>query len=419
MKPMKIVLLTVAAVLAGACSLQESPEFFVNRSNFYRNKSECIAGLNSCYIPLKTIYNFNFGVMTEGVTDLLYHNSPTVYDSRLEISPALPGYGATVWTQCYKAVMYCNAAIEGIRHATVSEDDRSKLLAEGVILRAMYYYLLTSVFGDVPFYTIDVNTEELLNQTARLPRMSAVETRNYLIEELMEVVPDLDQVRSSEIADNRMGAAVGWMLAAKMAMWNKQWDTALEALGELEKIYGTLDQYPLSDIPFRMKNTPESILEIQHSYTSGGLIYTSNYACICMPNQTTAAQPDHRRVGVGHFRRREDRGAGRRCQRMARHAAQSGVQRRLADPHGRRPPRGDEPRVGVRRAGVQERRHTSLAGSEVLVPGHARQLRLEQLQGVPLRRRRADDGRVHPIPDTQVVYSGYALDNKEYEKYGL
>ena len=25
----------------------------------------------------------------------------------------------------------------------------------------------------------------------------------------------------------------------------------------------------------------------------------------------------------------------------------------------------------------------------------------------------------YPIPDTQVVYSGYALDNKEYEKYGL
>lgn len=268
MKSIKLVLLTVTAALTGACSLQETPEFFVNRSNFYRNKSECIAGLNSCYIPLKTIYNFNFGVMTEGVTDLLFHNSPTVYDSRLEISPALPGYGATVWTQGYKAVMYCNAAIEGIKKATVSEEDRRKLLAEGVILRAMYYYLLTSVFGDVPFYTIDVSTEELLNQTARLPRMPAAETRDYLIGELMTMVPDLDQVRSSEVADNRMGAAVGWMLAAKMAMWNKQWDTALEALAELEKIYGTLDQYPLSDIPFRMKNTPESILEIQQDRKS-------------------------------------------------------------------------------------------------------------------------------------------------------
>ena len=47
MKSIKLVLLTVTAALTGACSLQETPEFFVNRSNFYRNKSECIAGLNS------------------------------------------------------------------------------------------------------------------------------------------------------------------------------------------------------------------------------------------------------------------------------------------------------------------------------------------------------------------------------------
>ena len=68
---------------------------------------------------------------------------------------------------------------------------------------------------------IDVNTEELLNQMARLPRMSAVETRNYLIEELMEVVPDLDQVR---LRDRRQphGLRPSVMLAAKMAMWNKQ-----------------------------------------------------------------------------------------------------------------------------------------------------------------------------------------------------
>ncbi|MGN1046217.1 MAG: RagB/SusD family nutrient uptake outer membrane protein, partial [Candidatus Cryptobacteroides sp.] len=31
------------------------------------------------------------------------------------------------------------------------------------------------------------------------------------------------------------------------------------------------------------KNTPESIFEIQHTYTAGGLDYTSNVACMCMP----------------------------------------------------------------------------------------------------------------------------------------
>lgn len=69
--------------------------------------------------------------------------------------------------------------------------------------------------------------------------MSAVETREYLIKELSAIVPLMDQVRSSEVASNRTGAATGWMLIAKMAMWNKKWDTAIDAISKLEEIYGT------------------------------------------------------------------------------------------------------------------------------------------------------------------------------------
>lgn len=77
---------------------------------------------------------------------------------------------------------------------------------------------------------------------------------------------------------------MGHMLIAKLAMWNKDYDKALEAIAVLEQIYGDdLSVYPVSDIPFRMKNTPESIFEVQHTYTAGGLIYTSNVASICMP----------------------------------------------------------------------------------------------------------------------------------------
>lgn len=93
----------------------------------------------------------------------------------------------------------------------------------------------------------------------------------------------MDQVRSSEVADNRMGAAMGWMMIAKLAQWNHRWDDALEALGELEKIYGDLQQYPLEDIMFRNKNTPESIFEVQRTYTPGGLSVTTNVAAITTP----------------------------------------------------------------------------------------------------------------------------------------
>ncbi len=114
-------------------------------------------------------------------------------------------------------------------------------------------------------------------------RMSAKETRDYLIDELQRYVPSMDQVRSSEVADNRMGAAMGWMMIAKLAQWNHRWDDALKALGELEKIYGDLQQYPLEDIMFRNKNTPESIFEVQRTYTPGGLSVTTNVAAITTP----------------------------------------------------------------------------------------------------------------------------------------
>ena len=38
---------------------------------------------------------------------------------------------------------------------------------------------------------------------------------------------------------------------------------------------------------FRNRNTPESIFEIQHTYTQGGLVYTSNVACVCTPTRKT------------------------------------------------------------------------------------------------------------------------------------
>ena len=41
-----------------------------------------------------------------------------------------------------------------------------------------------------------------------------------------------------------------------------------------------------------MKNTPESILEVQHTYSAGGLDYTSNLACLCMPYRRSGNKYD-------------------------------------------------------------------------------------------------------------------------------
>ena len=277
-----------AALLFSACDLDEHPTSFVGPKEYYKTRAQCLAGLNACYIPINSIYDYCFLIMTEGVTDLMYIASGTK-DAQLDISPAKPLNGQKIWTQCYKGVMYCNSTIAAIERSPLndikeaSEADKLPLLAEGVVIRSFYYWLLTCIFGDVPFYTKEVADQQVMQEIAHMGRMPAKETRDYLIDELQRYVPSMDQVRSSEVADNRMGAAMGWMMIAKLAQWNHRWDDALEALGELEKIYGDLQQYPLDDIMFRNKNTPESIFEVQRTYTPGGLAVTTNVAAITTP----------------------------------------------------------------------------------------------------------------------------------------
>lgn len=282
-----------AALLFSACDLDEHPTSFVGPRDYYKTQAQCLAGLNACYMPINSIYDYGFLIMTECVTDLMYVASGTK-DAQLDISPTKPLNGAKIWTQCYRGVMICNSTIAAIERSpltdyaeeTARESARMPLLAEGVVIRSFYYWLLTCVFGDVPFYTQEVADNKVMMEIAHLGRMPAAQTRDYLIDELKRYVPYLDPVRSSEVKDNRMGAAMGWMMIAKLAQWNHRWEDARDALLKLEEIYGDLAQYPLEDIAFRHKNTPESIFEVQRTYTPGGLAVTTNVAAICTPNHT-------------------------------------------------------------------------------------------------------------------------------------
>lgn len=274
--------------VVSSCSIDEEPTSFVNANNYYQTEAQIISGLNGTYIPLRSIYTYTYLIVTEGVTDLMRVFSGTL-DAQLDISPSNPRFGANMWQQGYLGVMRCNAIIAATERAPLEEDVKNRLLAEGMIMRAYYYWFLTSTFGDVPFYTEDVADAEVLDRVAKLPRMSAVDTRNYLIDELQEYVPHLPQQRTNDVAGNRSGAAMGWMLIGKLAQWNKRWDVARDAVNHLEQIYGNLDQYPIEDVMLRNKNTPESIFEVQFTYSETGLRVTTNAAALTMPTRGSGA----------------------------------------------------------------------------------------------------------------------------------
>lgn len=286
-------ILTSFLIVFAACSLKEEPTSFVNKYNFYENKDQCYAALNACYIPLNSIYTANFMIVTEGCTDLWQSGSSTV-DSSLDVSPSKPQFGATVWEQCYKGIMYCNEAVNCIERSPIADTLKGPLAAEGRVMRAMYYHILTSMFDGVPYYTCMVDSYAVQDSIRVLPRTPADTIRARVYRDLRDnAIPYFTEEnglkkRASEVPNNRSGYAHGLMLMAKCAMWNQDWEAALVPLKQLEELYGPLTEarYPLEKTQWRYKNTDESIFEIQHDYSRDGVRYYGNVACIMMPRHS-------------------------------------------------------------------------------------------------------------------------------------
>ena len=159
-KILKNLMFAVVVCSAAACSLKEEPTSFVNKYNFYKTPLQCQAALNRCYAHFNNIYVSGLMIATEGCTDLWYSKS-SAGDSSLDVLPAKPQIGATIWEKGYQGVMDCNEVIACINKAPIDEEDKYPLAAEGRVLRAMYYYVLTSMFGGVPYYTCMIDTYQL------------------------------------------------------------------------------------------------------------------------------------------------------------------------------------------------------------------------------------------------------------------
>jgi len=294
MKQIKIYTLAVLVMVGFGMSscrkfLEEKPQSFLSADNFYQTEAQALSAVNACYLKLYNIYRGDLMMATEYTSDLSYLTNGGV-DQSFGMSASNPGVADGIWTSAYNGIMICNATIAGIENAvSIAEEKKPALIGEAAVMRALYYYILTSMFGDVPYYTGDASASfDALMEVAQMGRMPAAMIRDSLIADLQKWAPALPQTKSSSIADNRIGASLAYMLIGKMALWNKKWDVCIAAMQKLKAIYGALSQYSLTDTWFRNKNRAESIFEVQYS----GTIKISNVATQMTPARASGAVYD-------------------------------------------------------------------------------------------------------------------------------
>jgi starch-binding outer membrane protein, SusD/RagB family len=103
--------------------------------------------------------------------ELLYNGTTDAHMVGLGTNQLLQNnsYTTSVWTTAYKVIYNANAVIEGIEAAVsdaLTDSVRKVLTGEAKFVRALSYFYLTNLFGDVPLaLTVDFNKTRYMTRT--------------------------------------------------------------------------------------------------------------------------------------------------------------------------------------------------------------------------------------------------------------
>ena len=178
-----------------ACSddfLTEVPQDFTGPENFYRTADDALAAVNGVYGSFIAPQGYgvddymgrNFVMLVEYPGEVLTSRYGATHDRgsldafNYTVEHA---YLATVWGAAYSAIGAANAVISnvpGIENMDPALRDR--VVAEARFLRAVHYFNLVRLFGDVPLRLEEVRQL----QDLKLPRSPAAQVYDAIVQDL-------------------------------------------------------------------------------------------------------------------------------------------------------------------------------------------------------------------------------------------
>lgn len=231
--------------IASCTNLDEVPESQQVTSNFYRNASEAEAAVDAAYSGLVVDGNENL-VLYRGLFQVAIDESTDDYDagpnasnshvraiSNVSFDPANNRI-SLLWKETYDVINRANIAIDkiaGISDDNISASLRQRLINEAKFLRALNYFNLVRLFGEVPLILHE--TTSLTPGNLYVPKSSEEEIYDQIIQDLKdaESLPapsaynDVDKGRATG------GSAKG--LLAKVYLRKGDWANAAQKAKEL------------------------------------------------------------------------------------------------------------------------------------------------------------------------------------------
>jgi len=175
-------------------------------------------------------------------------------------------YSNFMWIDFYRTIFRCNQILERVPAIDMDENLKKRLLGEAHFVRALCYYEMGSLFGNIPLNL------SAANANTRFPQGTMAEVQAAVIADLQAAKPDLPLTYDAA-NKGRATRGAATALLGKVYMMQRQWALASAEFAEIirDNQYSLTANY-LDNFTMSNENNSESVFEVQFSdySTTGG-----------------------------------------------------------------------------------------------------------------------------------------------------
>jgi hypothetical protein len=259
------ILSCLTALSVGGCDqfLEPKPTDVLAPENFYRSAADAVSAVNSVYSQSQWVFFW------------IWYESDVASDDAF----ATPNYGPDghqlasytfdptlwsindLWTNAYITINKANIVLDRVPPIVMDVTERNRVLGEAHYLRALMYFQLVRMFGDVPLMEHEAKSVA----DAKIARTPSAQVYALILSDLQTAITNLPPSYSgADLGRVTSGAAMA--LLAKVYLNQKDYNNAAKFAGQVMSSgqyslnASWLDNFKISD---EFVN-PESIFEINY-----------------------------------------------------------------------------------------------------------------------------------------------------------
>ncbi len=251
--------------------------------NFFRNEQECFFALVGVYDPLRKYAGGFENMVTffNAASDDFSAGGGSATDgagiqgaSSFQINPnTMP---ASYWRDYYQGIARANTLIMRAPNADMSDAVKNRFISEAKVLRALYYFDLVRIFGNIPLILQPFKASDDFYNIPQAPK-SAVYTQ--IESDILAAIPSLPMTVSGE-QRGRLTQGAAKALLGKIYLFDNKKAEAAAQFADVNGTPGGNNQYgyklvanyadlfksaPVTEANDPYKFSTESIIEVMHS----------------------------------------------------------------------------------------------------------------------------------------------------------